>query len=253
MSRLSVIIITYNEEKNIRDCLDSVEWADEIVVVDSHSQDRTRQIAASYTKKVYEVDWMGFASTKNYALNHATGDWILWIDADERVTPELATEIRSILYNENPNIDGYMIPRKAYFLGRWIKHCGWYPGYVLRLIRKRDAKFNKSNVHEGFDFDGRSDKLIHALDHYTDRDIKHYFKKYNHYTSLAVLDLKKKNRTFKLSDLLFRPFYAFLKMYFMKLGFLDGIQGFILCVFSASYVFTKYAKLWEIETNGTLD
>lgn len=253
MSKLSVIIITLNEEKNIVDCLESVKWADEIVVVDSHSKDKTRAIASRYTDNVFDVDWMGFGATKNYAVEKATGDWILWIDADERVTDELAEEIQQIVSDESNNIEGYHVARKAYFLRRWIKHCGWYPGYVLRLVKKDKAKFDNADVHEGFEFYGRSGKLVHPLIHDTDRNIEHYFHKYNRYTSLAVQDLQRKAKKFKLTDLLFRPLFIFIKMYFLRLGILDGIQGFMLCVFSASYVFTKYAKLWEAQRYGKFD
>ena len=130
MARLSVIVITYNEEQNIEDCLRSVCWADEIIVVDAYSQDRTVELARKYTDRVYQRERAGYAPAKQFALGQATGDWVLWIDADERVTPELATQIREAV-SRNPNpFSGYYLPRRAYFLGRWIKHCGWYPGYV---------------------------------------------------------------------------------------------------------------------------
>ncbi|MBN1353023.1 glycosyltransferase family 2 protein [candidate division KSB1 bacterium] len=245
MIKLSIILIAKNEEQNIEECLKSVEWADEkIVVVDSSTTDRTADLARNFTDKVYEIDWLGFSGTKNFALEKATAAWILWIDADERVTEALRREIEQVISQKN-TFDGYMLPRLANFLGRWIRHCGWYPGYVMRLFKKGAARFNESLVHEGLDFEGDSGKLAHPLLHYTDREIKHYFDKYNTYTSLAADDLLRRNRTFKLRDLVFRPFFAFVKMYILRLGFLDGIQGFILSAFSASYVFTKYAKLWE--------
>ncbi|MBN2012759.1 glycosyltransferase family 2 protein [candidate division KSB1 bacterium] len=250
MKRLSVIIITLNEEHNIRECLESVTWADEIVVMDSHSTDKTRTIAREYTQHVYDVDWQGYAATKNLALEKTTGDWVLWIDADERVTDELAQTIKKVLENDSGS-NGYEIPRKAYFLGCWIKHCGWYPGYVLRLVQRSHAQFDEQNVHEGFQFSGRHRQLPFPLIHYTDRNIEHYFNKYNRYTSLAVQDMLTKGKSFRLLDLMFRPMFVFLKMYIFKRGFLDGLQGFILCTFSASYVFTKYAKLWEAQQRST--
>ncbi len=253
MKRLSVIVITQNEEHNIHDCLASVQWADEIVVVDSHSVDRTRDIARQFTPLVFEVDWQGYTGTKNMALEHATGDWVLWLDADERVTPALAESIQRILNRDDGAVDGYEMPRRAYFLGRWIRHCGWYPGYVLRLVRRPLARFDSHHVHEGFAFNGTRARLSAPIDHYTDRNIEHYFYKYNRYTSLAVKDLLAKGRDFRFIDLIVRPMVTFVKMYVFKRGFLDGLQGFILCVFSASYVFTKYAKLWEATRSGRIN
>lgn len=247
MSSISVIIITLNEERNIEECLESVKWADEIVIVDSHSADRTRDIAAKYTNKIFEMDWQGYSAAKNFALEQTSSDWILWIDADERVTDELRKEINNTIEG-NTEFDGYEVPRMAYFLGRWIKHCGWYPGYVLRLFKRGTAKFDNSNVHEGLQFENPRGRLQHDLLHYTDRNIEHYYTKFNRYTSLAIDDLAARNKKYRISDLLFRPLFAFFKMYILKRGFLDGIQGFLLCVFSANYVFTKYAKLWERET-----
>ncbi len=245
MKRLSVIIITLNEEQNIRDCLESVKWADEIIVMDSHSQDETQNIAREFTDKVFDVDWKGYAATKNVALSYTTCDWVLWLDADERVTQELAERIQQILNLDDDAINGYEVPRKAFFLGRWIRHCGWYPGFVLRLVRQEKARFDENYVHEGFIFSEIPARLEEPLIHFTDRNIEHYFNKYNRYTSLAVRDMLGNGKSFRLVDLLFRPAFAFLKMYILNGGFLDGLQGFILCVFSANYVFTKYAKLWE--------
>ena len=139
-SSVSVIVITYNEEKNIYDCLNSVKWADEIVVVDSKSTDKTVDIAKSFTDKVYEKEWEGYAENKNFALSKTTSEWILWLDADERVTNDLAQEIIKTI-NTDSDIDGYELARKAFFLGRWIKHCGWYPGYVLRVFKRENAPF----------------------------------------------------------------------------------------------------------------
>lgn len=245
MKKLSVILIARDEEQNIEDCLQSVNWADEIVVViDSRSQDRTSELAQKFTDKVYKIEWRGYSNTKSFAVDKADGEWIFWIDADERVTPELREDIQEAI-SKNNDVDGYVIPRLANFLGRWIKHCGWYPGYVLRLFRRGSARFNDALVHEGLDFEGKLGKLSHPMLHYTDRDIKHYFLKYNDYTSLASEELARKGKQFKVVDLIFRPIFTFIKMYIFRLGFFDGIQGFMLSVFSANYVFTKYAKLWE--------
>lgn len=245
MPKLSVIIITHNEELNIAPCLASVQWADEIVVVDSQSTDRTVELASKYTSRVHVRPWMGYAEAKNYALAQTATDWVLWLDADERVTPELAKEIQQVVQQNRTGLVGYSFPRRAYFLGKWIKHCGWYPGRVVRLFRREAGTFSDSLVHEHLILDGSIGELYHDLLHYTDERLDHYFNKFNRYTSLGAEELLSKRRSFRLVDLLVRPPVFFFKMYILRLGFLDGIPGLILCVLSSCYVFTKYAKLWE--------
>jgi glycosyltransferase involved in cell wall biosynthesis len=250
MGRLSVLVLTLNEERNIAACLDSVRWADEIIVVDSGSTDRTVELARAYTDKVYQIEWKGYGATRNLALGRTSGDWILWLDADERVTPELAAEVRDILGRAELPESGFQIARRAYFLGRWIRHCGWYPGRVTRLFRRERGRFTESSVHERLILDGAVADTRNDLIHLTDPNLSHYFAKFNRYTSLAAHDLRSEGRRFRLRDLLVRPLFAFVKMYVLKRGFLDGMQGFILCVLSSAYVFTKYAKLWELERRG---
>lgn len=235
-----------NEEHNIVDCLESVKWADEIIVVDSGSTDKTIDLARQFTDKVLTVEWKGYGATKNVALDQATGDWILWLDADERVPPELAEEIQSVL-REDTMCAGFDVARRAYFLGKWIKHCGWYPGRVTRLFRKDKSRFTETNVHEQIVVVGKIGNLLHDLLHFTDPDLQHYFHKFNKYTSLAAKDMQAAGKKFSLYDILVRPPFLFFKMYIMRRGFLDGIQGFMLSVVSAAYVFTKYAKLWELQ------
>lgn len=251
MIKISSIIIAKNEELNISRCLESqLNCIDEIVVlVDSNSTDKTQAIVQSYKNVKCEiVDWMGYAKTKQYAATLTSNDWIFWIDADEALSEELISEIKD-LKNTEPKFTAYSFPRKAYFLGRWIKHSGWYPGRVTRLFNKNKARFSDSDVHEFLIIDGNTGELNYDIEHYTDPSIKHYFEKFNNYTSLAADELIKKSKNFKLTDLLLRPCIIFFKMYFLKRGFLDGIQGFILAVFSSAYVFTKYAKFWEIKIN----
>lgn len=247
MAKLSVITLAFNEEHNMAACLETVKWADEIIVVDSGSTDKTVELAKHYTSNVLTVEWKGYGATKNLALDRATGDWILWLDADERVPVELAEEIRAILREDAPLYSGYSVARRAFFLGRWIKHCGWYPGRVTRLFRKEKSRFTETNVHEQIVVVGRIAPLRHDLLHYTDPDLHHYFHKFNRYTTLAARDVRNAGRKFSLLDLLIRPVFVFFKMYIVKRGFLDGLQGFILCVVSSAYVFVKYAKLWELE------
>ena len=248
LSSLSVIVITKNEERNIQDCLNSVSWAKEIVVVDGGSQDRTQDLARKFTQKVFLKEWEGYAASKNFALDHCTGDWVLWLDADERVTEALAKQIQVVVNQEVTGFDVYEIPRKAFFLGKWIKHCGWYPGYVARLFKRGVGKFSDNKVHERFEFVGDVGRLHADLLHYTDPNLWHYFEKFNRYTSLAADEMLENQTSFHVIFLVVRPLWVFVRMYFVKLGFLDGIRGFILCVLSSCYVFTKYAKLWELSS-----
>ena len=175
--RISAIIITHNEEANIEECLTSVAWADEIVVVDAMSTDRTFEIASGFTDRVLCEPWEGYATARRHAIAAAESEWILSIDADERVTPELRAEIEACL--TAPESDGYMIPRKAFFLGRWIKHCGWYPGYVIRLFRKDRARVTEKLVHEGIRVDGKVGTLENHILHYTYRTVEAYFDRFN--------------------------------------------------------------------------
>lgn len=244
---LSVIVITLNEERNIGDCLRSVAWADEIVVVDACSKDATAEVAKKFTGKVFIRTWEGYAAAKTFALEQTMHDWVLWLDADERVTPELKNEIQTLLQSGTVQYQAYEVARKAFFLGKWIQHCGWYPGYVVRLFEKHAATFSASRVHEKIDYHGPIGRLQHDLLHYTDDNLFHYFAKFNRYTSLAATELSEKGRKFSFFDMLLRPPFVFVKMYIIRRGFLDGKHGFILSLLSAAYVFTKYAKVWEVQ------
>ena len=243
---ISVITITLNEESNIADCLETVKWADEIIVVDANSSDHTVEISKKYTSKVFSQEWMGYGDAKNFALAHTTQEWILWLDADERVPRELASEMQEVVSFEN-SCSGYEVARRAYFLGKWIKHCGWYPGYVVRLFKRDGAQFTSSRVHEKLEINGSVGRLKNDLLHYTDENLFHYFAKFNRYTSFAAEDLRWEGKHFSLYDVLIRPLFLFVKMYILRRGFLDGIHGLILSLLSAAYVFTKYMKLWEIQ------
>jgi glycosyltransferase involved in cell wall biosynthesis len=250
MASVTVITLTLNEERNIRECLESARWADELIVVDSGSTDGTIGIARSFTSNVFSIKWEGYGAARNYALTKASSDWILWLDADERVTPELAAEIRGILMDPRHDVNGYAIARRAYFLGRWIRHSGWYPGRVVRLFKRGKGRFSETRVHEQLQIDGRAVTTRHDLLHLTDPDLVHYLSKFNTYTSLAAEDMANAGRRFRLRDLLLRPPFQFVKMYILRFGFLDGIEGFILAVLSGAYVFAKYAKLWERQNSS---
>jgi (heptosyl)LPS beta-1,4-glucosyltransferase len=254
MIKISSIIIAKDEEANIRRCIESQHGCiDEIVLlVDDESTDKTYEIAACYPNvKASIVKWKGYSETKKEAISLTTNDWVFWIDADEAITQELKKEIIQ-LKDSSPVHTAYSMPRKANFLGRWIKHSGWYPGRVTRLFNKNYVFFNSQKVHENLKVNGKPGQLNGDIEHYTDPSVFHYFTKFNNYTTLAANDLKEKGRVFHLSDLIIRPIGIFIKIYFIKFGFLDGIQGFILAIFSSAYVFSKYSKFWELTRKESL-
>jgi len=248
---LSVIVITKDEERNIRDCLESVRWASELVVVDAGSTDKTVEIARTFTKKVYERPWVGYGESKNFALLQCAFEWVLWLDADERVSPRLRADIIASIKGNDRAVAAYSMPRMAFFLGKWIQHAGWYPARVTRLFRKNAGKFTTAKVHEQLVVNGTALELAGDIYHLTDPDLKHYFTKFNKYTTLAAEDAARSGKRASLLDLLLRPFWSFVKMYFVERGFLDGLHGFILCLVSSFYVFVKYAKIWEHHHKGS--
>ena len=249
MIKISSIIIAKNEETNIKRCIESqLDCIDEIVVlIDSESKDKTLEIVKSFPGVKYELaEWQGYSKSKQHAVSLTSNDWILWIDADEALTKELRKELNHFK-NTDTQYSAFSIPRRANFLGRWILHSGWYPGMVKRLFNKNKARFSDHEVHEQLIVQGETGELKNDMEHYTDPNIFHYFEKLNNYTSIAAWELNRSRKRFSMLDLLLRPIVIFVKMYIIKFGFLDGIQGFILAVFSSAYVFTKYAKLWEIK------
>ncbi len=247
--KLAAMVITRNEEKHILSCLESLHFADEIVVLDSGSTDKTVEFARRYTDRVYQVEWRGYSGTKQIALEKTGAEWVLWVDADEKISPELAREIKDVLEKDEPH-NAYRMPRKAYFLNRWIRHGGWYPGYVVRLFRKGLASFSSNHVHEQLEVNGRTGTLKGAIEHDTDDSIAHYFDKFNTYTTLASMELAERGKKYSFPGLLIRPLHMFSKMYIFRQGFRDGMEGLLLALFSTCYVFTKYAKLWELSRKG---
>lgn len=248
MDKVTVTIITLNEERNIRGCLESVKWADEVVVSDSGSTDDTVKACESFGARVYADDWHGFGRQKNLCAERANNPWVLNIDADERVTPELAEEIMDVLVN--PRKPGYFIPRKNYFSGQWVRHCGWWPDYNLRLYKRSEARFGERLVHESVEMEGQAGYLANPLEHYTYRDISDYLKRMERYSTLAAEQMKGSGRAATLADLVLRPPFTFLKMYFLRRGFLDGGTGLVLSTLYSFYTFTKYAKLREMERSS---
>src|SRR5512143_1517684 len=249
-ARLSIALITHNEEKNIRRTLESVKWADEIVVVDSGSTDGTAAICREYGAKVVHQDWLGFARQKNLAIDRTSGDWVLSLAADEPIEPELAQEIRGIITSPQP-LDGYRIPRKTIFLGKQIRHGGWYPDYNLRLFRKGRGRFEERVVHEAIRVQGRIGNVEHAILHHAYPDLASYMDSINRYSSLAVDVMREKGISRVQTggiNILFRPVLTFVLKYFLRFGFLDGKHGLVLNLFHSYYVFAKYAKAWECRT-----
>lgn len=243
---LSVVIVTLNEEANLARTLPSIAWADEIIVVDSGSTDRTREVAESFGAKFFVETWKGFAAQKNSALAKATGEWILSLDADEEVEPALADEIRTVLA-ANPSVAGFWIPRKNFFLGRWIRHGGFYPDPKLRLFRRDAGAFEDRAVHEDIRIDGSTVSLKNNLLHHAYPTLENYIEHMNRYSSLgARMAVEKRPRAFSIVDIVARPKLTFLYNYFLRLGFLDGREGLLLHLYHATYVSWKYAKAWEI-------
>ncbi len=244
MRGLSVTIIAWNEEERLRDCLESVSWADEVVVVDAESSDKTVQLAREFTDRVWVRPWPGFAAQKNFALDQATGEWVLSLDADERVTPELAEQIKAIVAADGP-ADGYLIPRRNLFWGAWVRHGGLYPDYQLRLFRRGAGRFVEDAVHESVHVTGRVETLSEALLHHSYRDLEDFVRRSNRYSTLAAQDWLRRGRRVGVPGLIMKPLGRFFSMYILRRGFLDGWRGLVLAVLYAEYVFLRMAKAWE--------
>ena len=245
MNKLSAVIITRNEEENLPRCLDSVKFADEIVVVDSGSTDRTLDIAREFGATVCETEWRGFGFSKRDGVAKATGDWVLSIDADEEVSAELAEEIQAVV-RDSHSVAGFHIPRRTEFLGRWIMHSGWYPDPVLRLFRKECGNFDEALVPEKVILEGETGLLKNDLLHYSYPSLEDYFRKFNRYTSLAAREAHQNGRKVGVRYVLVNPLVKFVKQYVVKGGFLDGLEGLILAILSACYVMVKYAKIRDL-------
>lgn len=248
---LSVVLITHNEEKNLPATLESVmplvqDGQGEIIVVDSGSSDRTVEIAQSYGAKVFVEPWKGFAAQKNSAMDKASMDWVLQLDADEPLEPELAAEIETSL-RTNSGLKGYWIPRKNFFLGRWIRHGGFYPDRKLRFVRRGAGRFEEYGAHPTMKVDGPTGKFSHALLHYAYPTLRGYIDHMNSYSSSgAEVVTAKGRRGFSLTNIVIRPLLTFIYNYFIRLGFLDGREGLLLHLYHAVYVSWKYAKAWEL-------
>jgi glycosyltransferase involved in cell wall biosynthesis len=248
---LSVVLITQNEERNLPRTLESVmplvrDGKGEIIVVDSGSTDRTVEIAQSYGAKVFVEPWKGFAAQKNSAMDKASMDWVLQLDADEALEPALADEMETAL-KAGAGISGFWIPRKNFFLGRWIRHGGFYPDPKLRLARRGAGRFEEYGAHPTMKVDGPTARLSHAMLHHAYPTLRSYIDHMNSYSSMgAEIAIAKRRRGFSFTDIVIRPLLTFIYNYFIRLGFLDGREGLLLHLYHSAYVSWKYAKAWEI-------
>lgn len=243
---LAAVLIVKNEADNLADCLATLNWVDEIVVLDSGSTDATQAVAEAAGARFFvNSEWPGFGKQRQIAQAHVQSDWILWVDADERVTPELKTSIEAVLAKPTSNVV-YSVPRLSWVFGRFIRHCGWYPDRVLRLYPKALTGYNDSLVHEkvitkkGI----KIKKLKGDLLHYTYRDLEHYLVKSAGYAAAWAEQRQQKGKTSSISKGMLHALGCFMKMYILKAGFLDGKQGFLLSVLSAHSTLVKYADLW---------
>jgi len=249
---LSVIVPTFNEEANLAECLASVGFASEIVVVDSFSTDRTGEIARSYGARFVQHEYVNSATQKNWAIPQAENEWVLLVDADERVSPELAAEIRD-LFRSGPKHQGYWISRRNHFLGREMRHGGWETDAVIRLFRRDSARYEDREVHSEIDLPGPLPTLRSPLVHYSFRSWRQYWPKIEKYTDWGASQALRDGKRSGVVSILVRPLLRFLKMYIVRLGFLDGAEGAQLALLGAFSVYLKYSKLWEMTRRSGRD
>src|SRR5215210_2296649 len=244
MPPVTVTIITKNEAESVADALKSVAWADEIIVVDAESTDDTVSIARQFTGHVYVRPWPGYIDQKNHAASLARHDWIFSLDADERVTPALANEVRAAL-NDTPAVGGFRMPRASFYFDKWIRTTDMYPDFQLRLYDRRNAKWDGMFVHESVRVSGSIGYLKNDLQHYPYKDLSEHLIRMDRYTTLAARQMHAQGTRATAAHLLCHPAFAFLRNYILKSGFREGMPGLIISLVNSYYVFLKFAKLWE--------
>lgn len=246
MPKVSVTIITLNEADHIAAAIDSASWADEIILVDSGSTDDTVAIARAKGVRVESRAWSGYVDQKNFAHSLASHDWIFSLDADERIPPPLADEVRAVLAVDPPR-KGYRIPRVTFHLGRWVRTTDFYPDYQTRLYDRRAARWAGRHVHESVTVDGEAGRLTNELQHYSFRDLRDQLDRINHYSTLAARQMRERGQRSGPVRLVVHPLAAFLRNYILRRGFLDGTVGLTISLMNSYSVFLKFAKLWELE------
>lgn len=250
--RLSVAMMTYNEEKNLKRTLDAIaKLADEIIIVDSGSKDKTHEIAQEFGAKFFIEEWKGYGKQRNSAIEKCSSKWILNIDADEEVSPELFQIIKEVINSdETDEKKVYEINRVSFCFGKKLKHGGWGTSYAIRLFKKGSGYFNDNTVHEEFITESKIERIKGDLFHHSYLTLEDYFLRFNRYTTEGALEYYKQGRKSSLFQIVLNPFYKFIRMYIIRLGFLDGVEGFVIAVTSALYSMVKYFKLREIYKNG---
>jgi (heptosyl)LPS beta-1,4-glucosyltransferase len=244
MNKISVIVITKDEERNISDCLSSVQWADEIIVVDSESTDKTIELAKQFTDKIFTKKWEGYVPQKRYAMSLAKNDWILSIDADERITPKLNEEIQNL---DSDDFSGFRIRRKNFLMNKEITSCGWEKDYQLKLVRRDKADLNDRLVHEKFIVEGNVGTLNSPMLHYTFSSFTDYLNKINYYTSLKAQEIFKSKKKIGGWTIFSHTVSAFFAFFFLRKGFMDGVYGLIISLLHSVSTMMNYVKLWELQ------
>ncbi|HWP12749.1 MAG TPA: glycosyltransferase family 2 protein [Ramlibacter sp.] len=251
MTTLSIVIVAKNEAANIAECVRSARFADEIIVLDSGSADGTPDLARAEGATVLVTDWPGYGPQNNRGIDRASGDWFFSLDADERISPELAAEIRSAI--ERDDVNGYRVPRTSMYCGRFIKHAGWSPDYTWRLARRGNGRFTGHYLHAHLEVDGPTGTLRQPIVHYSFRSMESVLEKLNRYSTASARDMTAGHRRGSLGRAIVHGLWAFFRTYVLRLGFLDGRWGFMLAVSNAEGTYYRYVKLWLLQRHGVAD